>query len=106
MFNNLTKLKILDLSENKIWLKDNENLSILTEFLSKQQELEELNLSWNNFDDQDAHNILVSLKNSDCVKTMKHLNIMHFPWRKKENCIEFASILANAISLESVNITF
>ena len=101
---NISSLKYLNLGDNKSWWLQDSTAHAFAQFLARQHQLEELHLQKNDFSSAILSLILAAVKNSECLVSLKKLQLDESCWDAQESCEHLAFIIAEAGQLEMVRI--
>jgi len=69
----ITTLKYLNFGDNRSWWTNPSAMSILTQFIQCQTQLEELHLQKNNLNSAMATQILAAIRSSECMNSIKKI---------------------------------
>ena len=102
---NITTLKYLNLGDNKSWWTNNSKaVTDFFQFISRQPQLEELHLQKNNLSAQTVSEILFTIRSSDCLDTIKKIQLDDSSWDQDEACIQLANVIAEAPNLDMLRL--
>lgn len=100
----ITTVRYLNFGDNRSWWANQSAVEILTQFISRQTQLEELHLQKNNLCAATITQILTAVRTSECMNSIRKIQLEDGNWETPESCEELAQVLSEAPRLEDLRI--